>query len=110
MFSTENLNSLVRELLGQLNGTDEDRGKCKNENSGSSNKNKIAIHPSQALVIAGLIGGVFEVTSVLVDKNQLVQIILTGSLKQKTQLEKMMDQVGSMPFDEVMKDVMKRFK
>lgn len=48
-------------------------------------------------------------TSILVDKNQLVQFVLSGSLKKKTPLEQMIDQIGSMPFDEVMKAVLDRF-
>ena len=66
------------------------------------------ITPSQALVITGILGGALEVDSILVNKEQEVQILLIGSLKQKTPLEKVMDQIGSMPFDEVMKAMLGR--
>lgn len=59
----------------------------------------LGLNPSELLVIAGLIGGVLEVDSVLVDRDQTVQIILSGSLKRKTQLDMMMEQIGKMPFD-----------
>ena len=64
--------------------------------------------PSQALVIAGVLVGVLQVESVLVSRDQVVDILLRGSLKQKTPLEKMLDQIGGMPFDEVMKALLDR--
>lgn len=69
----------------------------------------VSITPAQALVIAGILAGTLEVTSVLVDKNQVVEILLSGSLKKKTPLEKMIDQIGKMPFDDVMRALMDRF-
>jgi hypothetical protein len=44
----------------------------------------------------------------LVDRDQIVQIVLEGSLKKKTELEKMLDEIGSMPFDEVVKAMLER--
>ncbi|NLD48519.1 MAG: hypothetical protein GX660_15245, partial [Clostridiaceae bacterium] len=72
-------------------------------------KKNVVLTPSQALVVAGILGGVLEVNSVLVDKDQIVQIVLQGSLKQKTELEQMLDNIGSKPFDEVVKAMLGRF-
>lgn len=78
-----------------------------NNDEGEDPKKKkesgINITTSQALVILGLLAGVLEPISILIDRNQTVQIILSGSLKEETQLEKIMDQVRKMPFDEVMR-------
>jgi hypothetical protein len=49
-----------------------------------------------------------DIDSVLVDRRQEVQIVLVGSLKQKTSLEKTLDEIGSMPFDEVLKAMVGR--
>lgn len=108
MLSSDHLNSLLRDISAKLSGKS---GECNsNTNSTSSQNNSgITLSPSAALVIAGLLTNILEVTSVLVDKNQLVQIVLSGSLKQKTEMDIMIEQLGSKPFDEVMKSVIKRF-
>lgn len=86
-------------------------------NTGAGGKNnpacKLSITPAQALVITAILGGTLQVDSVLVDRNQGVEIVLVGSLKQhiqkpKTELEKILDQIGSKPFDEVAKAMLGR--
>ena len=106
MFSSNQLNSLIQQILGPQSQQDSS-GKDKKRN-GKQNGG-VSISPSQALVIAGLISGALEVTSVLVDRDQEVQIVLAGSLKRKTELEKMVDQIGEMSFEEVMKAILNRF-
>ncbi len=124
MFSADNLNVLFREVMARISGQGELKNGCNKDNcmntcnqNAQNNKSnhqkhdsgsKISINPSQALAIAGILAGVLDVYSVLVDKDQEVQIVLIGSLKQKTQLEKMMDQIGSMPFDDVLRALMDR--
>lgn len=83
--------------------------KKKSNASADSPNDKIpSLTPSKAVIIIGLIGDVLAVDSILLDKNQRVEIVLSGSLRHKTQLEKIMDQVGKMPFDEVMKAIIIR--
>lgn len=116
----DDLNSLARDIMNRINGREQSpqRGKQAPGNSGGTaagngggqTERKPALTPSSALVIGGLLTGVLEVDSVLVDKNQTVQIVLSGSLKQKTQLEKMLDQIGSMPFDDVVKAMLGRLE
>lgn len=107
MFSNNQLDSLMKKAMHQLGlGCEEDN----NDNNSKEKKknNNLNLTPSQILVISGLLGGVLSVESVLVDKNQTIQIILAGSLKRKTELEKMMDQIGDKPFDEVLKAMLGR--
>ncbi len=66
----------------------------------------INLTPSQLLIIAGFLGGVLNVDSVLVSRDQVIQIVLSGSLKRKTQLDKIMEQIGKLPFDQVVKSIM----
>lgn len=102
------MNTLIKDLMarlaGQVNGSDQ----CKKNTSKRENCNDIKITPSQLVVIAGILGGVLEVDSITVDKDQTVQILLEGSLKRKTELEKVMDEIGQKPFDEVLKAMLGR--
>ena len=66
-------------------------------------RNTPAINPTRALVILGLLGGVLDISSILVTRDQLIQIRLDGSLKRKTKLDKMLDEIGAMPFEDVMR-------
>ncbi|MCX7747257.1 MAG: hypothetical protein N2645_10255 [Clostridia bacterium] len=119
MFSPDQLNLLLKNMMTRLCNMEEVKSckindmNSKTVNQGNGNfsedqGNKVSIAPSQALIIAGILGGTLEVDSILVDKDQTVQIVLQGSLKQKTQLDKIMDQIGAMPFDEVIKAMMGR--
>lgn len=99
--------------MSRLNGQNEQGNNCKkddknNNGNNGNNGNKICLTPSNAIVVAGILGGVLDVNSILVDREQTVQIILIGSLKRKTELEKMMDKIGSMPFDDVVKAFLDR--
>jgi len=67
--------------------------------------NCVNLTPAQLLIIAGFLTGVLEVFSVTVDKDQNIQILLEGSLKQKTPLEEVMEQVGRLPFEEVIQAI-----
>ncbi len=122
MFSAEDIEKakkIIAELsqfnLGQGNNAgkkDQQSGNhrkvhTKMNNTGSTDnsfiKEGISILPSELLVIAGIICDVLQVNSVLVNRNQEVQIVLIGTLKASTQLDKVMRQLGHMPFDQVMK-------
>jgi len=105
VFSSEQLNTLIEEAMTRLGMRDDGNDKARK----NKEKSKITITPSEALVIVGILAGALEVESILIDRHQQVDIILTGSLKKKTQLEKIMDQVGTMPFDEVMKSILGRY-
>lgn len=123
--SAEQLNSILGEVVSRLSGQNSAGDICKksdgknsgnNTNSASNTTNTaggqssiLSLTPSQALVIAGIVGGVINVDSVLVDKNQTVQIILTGSLKRKTPLDRMVSQLGSMRFDDVLRAIIENF-
>jgi len=113
MFSPEQMNSLLKEVMRRMSGQggeDNTEQSCTSNNAKNCDGKQVTLTPAKLLVITGLLGGVFEVNSVLVDKDQLVEIVLAGSLKQKTQLEKMLDQIGGMPFDEVVKAFLDRLQ
>lgn len=75
----------------------------------SGHNQKIALTPAKILVLLGILGGVLDVNSLLVDKDQVVQVLLEGSLKRKTKMDRLLDNLGPMTFDEIMQAVMDRF-
>lgn len=89
--------------LGMVRRTDEEKEKDNKKPS-----NCISISPSQLLVISGLLSGILSVRSVLVDREQNIEIFLDGSLKQKTELDKTLDTIGELSFDEVLRAMLKR--
>lgn len=114
MFSSEYINLLLKNIVKDMDLTgNSQKDKLHGNNDGNEDpqkkkENSINITTSQALVILGLLAGVLEPISILIDRNQTVQIILSGSLKEETQLEKIMDQVRKMPFDEVMRALLRQ--
>ncbi|QEK10959.1 hypothetical protein FQB35_00435 [Crassaminicella thermophila] len=110
MASKDPMELLLKKIMEQLGVKEE----YENINKVSKNKDccKTNLTPAQILVIAALLGGVLEVDSIRIDKEQEVAIFLTGSLKRpkaKTQLEQIMDQIGCLPFDQVMKGLLGRY-
>lgn len=102
MFSSkdqENAKKVISKLGLGKNQQENDQGSAKDENV------FLGLNPSQLLVIAGIIAGGLQVESVLVNRNQSIEIVLIGELKRKTQLDKIMEQIGKMPFDQVMKSI-----
>ena len=111
MFSPEQMDSLLKEVMKRMSGQGGENNTEQSGTSGNVNNydgKQVKLTPAKLLVITGILGGVFEVDSVLMNKNQLVQIVLAGSLKRKTQLEKILDHIGDMPFDEVVKTFLNR--
>ncbi|MCL6589302.1 MAG: hypothetical protein K6U80_05035 [Firmicutes bacterium] len=120
MFSPDDLEKIRQAMipLGAKNAPDCDKKKSKKNKDRDRDNNKspgdnganicdfINLTPAQILIIAGFLAGVLEVTSVLVDKDQAVQIVLSGSLKRPTQLDQVMEQIVKMPFDQVMRSIM----
>jgi hypothetical protein len=119
VFSAEDIEKakrIVAELGKQLNLQSDGNRSYKNSRSGGKDPQKkdespgngnnetggLTILPSELLVIAGIVCDVLQVQSVEVNRNQTIEIVLTGSLKRSTQLDKIMKQVGKLPFDQVM--------
>lgn len=117
MFSSEGLKGLLDQVMAQLGhgaGSPDTGGQNVKDcgETGNNNKTKMGdftVTPSSAVVIAGLLTRVLEVDSVLFDRTQTIEILLQGSLKRKTDFDKMLDQVGQLPFDQVMKSVVDHF-
>lgn len=94
------LKDLLEKAIEQLSMDKDISTESKNEYC-----NRVNISPSQVLVLAGILGGVLDVTSVVIRKTQQVEIVLSGSLKktEKTEMEKVMTELGKKPFDEILR-------
>lgn len=128
MFSPEDFDKLLKRILEQLgidagaskqftaqaNGGGSCNGNGKGKGNGNGNgkdncgKGGPILLPSSALVIAGLLTGVLEVDSLLVDRNQAIEIVVVGSLRRNTELDDMLDVIGQMPFDDVLRALKER--
>jgi hypothetical protein len=107
MSASEPLNSLIKDIMSRLNKQCPTQNNTNTNGSGSQNN---SLTPQQLIVIAGILAGELDVLSVLVANDQHVEIVLSGSLKKKTQLDKILDQIGSLPFDEVVKAIIGRLR
>ncbi len=113
MFSSGELEPLMERIFSQLglgtknvhNGLKADQV----EGNQSSTSRIEKLTPQKTLVILGLIGNVLEVKSVLIDRDLIVNILLEGSLKRRTKLDNCLDEIGAMPFDDVLRAVLGRF-
>ncbi|MDD4766420.1 MAG: hypothetical protein PHF87_02400 [Desulfotomaculaceae bacterium] len=115
MFSSHELDTLLARIASQLGLGTGDIHKILSANGktgGSSGKGKQHIipplTPQKVLVILGLLAGTLEVKSISIDRDQVVDILLEGSLKRKTRLDNCLDEIGAMPFDDVLRAVMGR--
>lgn len=106
MLSENNFNQLKAKILEQLGQADSGLQGGGQGCAGSVTK---SLSPSSLLVALGLLSGVLEVISVLIGRDQIVQFVLEGSLKRKTELDRAMDDIGGHSFEEVMKALLGRF-
>jgi hypothetical protein len=115
MLSQNQLDALVEKIMNSLGSNS---SSIRGGNGGGSGCDgggqdgsacPISLTPTEILVLAGILGGVLNVNSILINTDQEVQIILTGSLKRRTEIDKMLDAVGGKTFDEVMKAIVDRF-
>lgn len=105
MIPKEQLNMLTKKILGQF-GFDND---CDSDNKNNNVKKRFtSLTPAQIMVVSGILTNVLSVESLTVDRDQQIQILLSGSLKRKTELEKTLDEIGQKPFDEVLKALLNR--
>jgi len=105
VFSPDQLNSLSKIIMEKLGVNDMKNCNSDKSKNNNADKNRTILTPTQTMIIIGVLTNALEVTSVLVDRNQEVQVLLSGSLKKKTELEKTIEAIGKLPFEDVLKAV-----
>lgn len=66
------------------------------------------ISPQKIAVIIGLLMDALHVQSLLIDKDQNIQIFLQGSVRKKTELDQMIDVISNMPAGDVWNAIKRR--
>ena len=83
-----------------------------NGNGNSKNNKKKANCPKlsidQIAVIAALLTNSLQVQSVLVDRDQAVEVLLVGSLRKKTQMDNLLNQISELSVGDFLESL-KRF-
>ena len=95
MFSSDNFESQLKDLLLKLGLKENNRSNSENSGGGSGNgnegeksssggykKKKGVLTPSQIMVILAILSGALEPISIIVDRNQNVQVVLSGTLRE----------------------------
>ncbi|MCC5909099.1 MAG: hypothetical protein JJT76_01510, partial [Clostridiaceae bacterium] len=80
MFSSQQLDEILKNLQNQLNTQSQGEKKPKFFNN-NNNNNTAKLTTTQILAILALLAGTLEVTSVVIDRDQAVQLVLSGTLK-----------------------------
>ena len=68
---------------------------------------KPRLSPNQVAVITALLTNALHVQSILVSKDQTIEVLLQGSLRQKSELDKFVDQVRDVPVGEFLSSLLK---
>lgn len=87
-------------------------GRKKSNESNRDALNKIFkdynLSPQQIAVITALLMNTLQVQSVLVDKEQTVEVLLVGSLRRKSRMDKLLDEISGMPVGDLWESLRKR--
>jgi hypothetical protein len=111
VFSPDQLDILMKEAMAELGKHDlKGQGKIGRKNNLVGVNGRLTT--AQAIVILGILTGSLNVFSVLVDADQLVSVVLRGTLKkeEKNEIDNIVAQIGNLPFDDVVKAMLKRIK
>jgi hypothetical protein len=85
---------------GNGSGHDGNGGNGGNGSNGSGTGGSLS--PQQIAVILALLSNSLFVQSLLVDKDQTIQIVLQGSLKRKRRIDKLLDELSGMSMGDVL--------
>ena len=75
----------------------------------SSSKRQSKLSPEQLAVIVGLLTNALTVQSVLLDRDKTVQIVLEGSLRRKTRMDRLLEEMKDMSIGELLASLQKQF-
>ncbi|MBN3522305.1 hypothetical protein [Paenibacillus apiarius] len=80
--------------------------KCSDNNKNNKKKrNGTKLSVEQIAVIAALLTNSLKVQSILVDRNQVVEVLLTGSLRKKTQMDQLIEQISDLSIGDLLESL-----
>lgn len=80
--------------------------------SGCSKKNskrktpQSKLTPQQIAVVVGLLANALEVTSLLIDKNQRIEIVLEGSIRKKTRADRIAEELNNISVGDLLEAIL----
>ncbi|NEU29668.1 hypothetical protein GN156_02620 [bacterium LRH843] len=69
---------------------------------------KKQLSPDNLAVIAALLTNALVVQSVLINRDQTIEVLLSGSLKQKSEIDKLVEQVKNVPVGEFLNSLLNK--
>jgi hypothetical protein len=61
--------------------------------------------PQQLAVVAGLLSNALSVDSIMIDKDQKIEIVLGGSLRKKTKMDRLLGEMSELSIGELMDSI-----
>jgi hypothetical protein len=77
--------------------------KVNSENGNGNGKSKVS--PQQLAVIVGLLTQALSVDSILIDKDKNVEIVLGGSLRKKTQMDRLLGEMSELSIGDLLDSI-----
>ncbi len=97
---------------GNKNNQDNCNDQKQNDQKGKKDKLKELfgkeLSPEQLAVIAALLTNTLSVDSVQLDRDQNVQIVLGGSLRQKTKMDRLLDEMSGLTIADLLDSIKHR--
>lgn len=90
-----------------LNAGKNDNGVSKNINGAGKNGSK-NWSPQQLAVMVGLLTKALSVDSVMIDKDQNIEIVLGGSLRKSTQMDRLLEEMSDLSIGELLDSIKNR--
>lgn len=78
------------------------RGKSSKRNSSSK---PLKLSPQQIAVVAALLTNSLIVQSILIDKDQTVEIVLQGTLRRKTRMDDLLEELQDMSVGDILDSI-----
>ncbi|BFH33727.1 hypothetical protein J6TS7_43500 [Paenibacillus dendritiformis] len=77
-----------------------------NKKNGKKKSSPSKLTPQQIAVVVGLLANALEVTSVLIDKNQRIEIVLEGSIRKKTRADRIAEELNNISVGDLLEAIL----
>jgi hypothetical protein len=76
-----------------------------NGNGNGNGNGKRKISPQQLAVVVGLLSQALSVDSVMIDKDQNIEIVLGGSLRKQTQMDRLLGEMSELSIGDLLDSI-----
>ncbi|MEK3734906.1 MULTISPECIES: hypothetical protein [Paenibacillus] len=93
----------------RINGKNGNNGNNGRSRAKSKKKTSLPnLSPQEIAVIVGILTNALEVESVLVDRDQKVAIVLAGSLRRRTEADRLAEEIGNVSVGDLINALIRR--